>query len=95
MNAAGSVLIIPAGRGSCSGSGVILEAIANGTAPAAIVLSQADPIICLGAILGEELYDRSPAVLVVSETERRQFAGGDTVTIDAQGNVTRRGPSNA
>ncbi len=33
--ASGRVLVIPSGRGSCSGSGVLLEAIHNGTAPAA------------------------------------------------------------
>src|SRR4051794_11486356 len=46
--AAGRVLVIPAGRGSCSGSGVLLEAIHNGTAPAAILTSRLDPVIGLG-----------------------------------------------
>jgi predicted aconitase with swiveling domain len=34
------VIVIPSGRGSCSGSGVLLEAIHNGTAPAAIITSR-------------------------------------------------------
>src|SRR5204863_5752898 len=34
---AGKVLAIPSGRGSCSGSGVLLELILNGHAPAALV----------------------------------------------------------
>ena len=37
--AAGRVLVIPAGRGSCSGSGVLLESIVYQTAPAAIITS--------------------------------------------------------
>ncbi len=47
------------GRGSCSASGVMLESISNGTAPAGIIVSEIDPIIGLGAILGEELLGRS------------------------------------
>jgi predicted aconitase with swiveling domain len=34
---AGCVLAIPSGRGSCSGSGVLLEPILNGHAPAAAI----------------------------------------------------------
>ncbi|MGI9254442.1 MAG: aconitase X swivel domain-containing protein, partial [Thermomicrobiales bacterium] len=56
-NLAGAVLVMPAGKGSCTASGVLLEAIRNGVAPAAIVLSRIDPIVGLGAILGQELYD--------------------------------------
>ena len=46
----GSVLVMPGGRGSSSSSSVLAEAIRAGTAPAAIVLAEADPIIALGAM---------------------------------------------
>jgi predicted aconitase with swiveling domain len=88
MIAAGRVLVIPSGRGSCSGSGTLLEAIHNGNAPAAIVLGSVDPIIGLGAILGDELYgDRLP-VVVVSDLDQYQIRTGDTVTIAADGTMT-------
>lgn len=89
-NASGRVLVIPFGRGSCSGSGVLLEAIANGVAPAAIITSQIDPIISLGAVLGDELYGEYPAILVVTDEQRRQIATGDTVDIDIEGGITIR-----
>lgn len=86
--ATGRVLVIPAGRGSCSGSGVLLEAIHNQTAPVAIVTSSVDQIIALGAILGDELYGAYPAVVVVSDRDRKRIATGDYVEIDEHGGVS-------
>jgi predicted aconitase with swiveling domain len=85
--ASGRVLVLPAGRGSCSGSGVLLEAIRNGTAPAAIITSRLDPIICLGAILGDELYASHPVIVVIDESDRQQITNGDWITIDDAGQV--------
>lgn len=85
---AGRILCLPAGRGSCSASGVLLEAIRAGTAPAAIVLSRPDPVIGLGAILGEELYGRTVPVVVVAEAERARIRAGDLVAIAPDGTVT-------
>lgn len=87
-NATGSVLVIPAGRGSCSGSGVILESILNRTAPAAILISRIDPIIALGCILGAELYDDHPALLVIPDNQRAQIASGDEIVITLDGWIT-------
>ena len=86
--AAGRVLVIPSGRGSCSGSGVLLEAIRRGTAPAAIILSRLDPIIGLGCILGDEIYAAHPVMLVITESDRQQIASGDVIAIDEQGIVS-------
>lgn len=86
--AAGRVLVIPSGRGSCSGSGTLLEAIHNGNAPAAIVLGTVDPIIGLGAILGDELHGHQVPVVVVPDLRRIQIETGDLVTITADGMVT-------
>jgi predicted aconitase with swiveling domain len=88
QNARGKILVIPAGRGSCSGSGVILEAIVNQTAPAAILISRVDPIIALGCILGDELYDDHPALLVISDNYRQQIRSGDEITISKSGWIT-------
>src|SRR5699024_8812737 len=61
----GRVLVIPQGRGSCTGSAVLLEAIHAGHAPALIVLSQVDAIIALGAIVAEEVLGQSLPVIVL------------------------------
>jgi predicted aconitase with swiveling domain len=86
--ASGRVLVIPSGRGSCSGSGVLLEAIHNGTAPAAIITSRLDPVIGLGCILGDELYASHPPLVVVADPDRLLIESGDLVEIDDRGFIT-------
>ena len=83
----GRVLVLPHGRGSCSASGVLLEAIRNETAPAAVIVSRVDPIIGLGAILGDELYGRSLPVVLVEEAARQRIDDGVLVTILRDGRV--------
>ena len=87
QNIAGGILVIPNGRGSCSASGVFLEAIRNGFAPAALIVSRIDPIIGLGSILGDELYARPVPVLVVSESDREKIKTGDSIIIHADGRI--------
>ena len=86
--ATGRVLVIPSGRGSCSGSGVLLEAIHNGTAPAAIIISRLDPVIGLGCILGDELYARHPPMVVIKDEDRLRIETGDLIEVDESGQVT-------
>jgi len=86
--AAGRVLIIPSGRGSCSGSGVLLESIHNGTAPAAIITSRLDPVISLGCILGDELYASHPPMVVIPDQDRLRIETGDVIEIDDHGCIT-------
>lgn len=84
----GRILVLPSGRGSCSASGVLLESIRNGTSPAGIIVSQIDPIIGLGAILGEELCDRVVPVILVSAHERESLQDGQVITISEAGTIT-------
>ena len=70
----GRVLVMPSGRGSSSSPSVLAEAIRAGTAPAAIVLGEADPIVALGAIVARELYGVSVPV-VVAERDAIPDAG--------------------
>jgi uncharacterized protein len=76
---AGKVLVMPSGRGSSSSSSILAEAIRAGTAPAAVLLHEPDPIIVLGAVVAEELYGRSIPVGVVSSGA---IGDGDVVEID-------------
>lgn len=50
------ILCIPSGRGSCTGSQVLLELILNGNAPRAIILRDVDSILCTGAVIAEEFF---------------------------------------
>jgi predicted aconitase with swiveling domain len=79
-NVTDRVLVMPSGRGSSSSSSVLAEAIRAGTAPAAIVLAEADPILPLGAIVARELYGQTIPILVALKLDLRT---GDAVVIRA------------
>ncbi|POA18704.1 hypothetical protein C1886_15340 [Pseudomonas sp. FW300-N1A1] len=68
---AGRVLAIPSGRGSCTGSSVLMELISNGHAPAALVLAEADEILTLGVLVAQVIFERSLPVLCIG---REAFA---------------------
>lgn len=61
---AGRILMMESGRGSSSASSVLAEQIRARTAPAAIILTRADPIIPLGALVAAELYNLNLPVVV-------------------------------
>ncbi|MEX3777424.1 aconitase X [Pseudomonas sp. MYb118] len=67
----GRVLAIPSGRGSCTGSSVMMELISNGHAPAALVLAEADEILTLGVLVAQAIFGRSLPVLCIG---REAFA---------------------
>ena len=50
---------------------MLAEAIRAGTAPAAIVLGEADPILLLGAIVARELYGKTTPVVVATDPSLR------------------------
>ena len=82
--------MLPAGRGLVFGEWRAFEAILNGTAPVAIITSRIDPIISLGAILGDELYASHPVIVVIDESDRQRITNGDWITIDDDGRVLQR-----
>lgn len=83
----GRMLVLPHGRGSCSASGVLLEAIKNGTAPAAIITSRIDPILSLGVILAEELYGLIMPLVQLHPADFETLRTGNTVIIDPNGHL--------
>lgn len=64
---AGAVLVLPKGKGSSTGSYVLLDSMAAGVAPAAIVMNQVDEIIALGVVVHEEFYGRGIPVVVLDD----------------------------
>jgi predicted aconitase with swiveling domain len=77
------VVVMPFGRGSSSSSTVLAEAIRLGTAPAAIVLSEPDPIMPLGAIVAQELYGKTVPIVVLPMESYETIRSGDVVTVAA------------
>lgn len=84
----GKVFVFPRGKGSSTASAVLLESIKLGTAPAAIITANVDPILALGAIVAEELYHKIVPVIVVSQEDYDVISAGDHLTITANGTIT-------
>lgn len=80
---AGKIVVMPSGRGSSSSSSVLAEVIRGGVAPAAIVLREADPIIALGAMVGEALYQRTVPVVVLDGDAYGRLCGWSRASIRA------------
>lgn len=60
----GTILVMASGRGSSSSASVLAETIRRRTGPVGIVLATADPILTVGAIVGQSLYAiRCPIVV--------------------------------
>ncbi|MFN2329317.1 MAG: aconitase X [Chromatocurvus sp.] len=62
----GRIVLMPTSRGSCSGSGVLLQLARNSKAPAALVFRDHEDILTLGAVIATRLFDSALAVLRLS-----------------------------
>ncbi|KAI4723893.1 hypothetical protein E4T49_08389 [Aureobasidium sp. EXF-10728] len=72
---AGKILAIPSGRGSCSGSGVLLELLLNGNAPAGFIFEREELILTLGTIIAAEFFDKSVPIVQIESDEFVGLAG--------------------
>ena len=59
----GGILMMPSSRGSCTGSGVLLDMVLSGRAPAALVFSEAEDVLTLGALIATEMFGKPLPVL--------------------------------
>jgi predicted aconitase/predicted aconitase with swiveling domain len=74
-------LLMPTSRGSCSGSGVLLQLAQSELAPAALIFHETEEILTLGAIIADQLFDKQVAVLKVSKEIYNDLARADTAEI--------------
>ena len=83
----GNVLCIPYAKGSCSGSGIMLEIIRVKKAPAAIICLEAEPVLSLGSVMGWMLYDRGVPIHTVSKEVFEGIKAGDNITVKDGGGI--------
>jgi predicted aconitase with swiveling domain len=60
----GHIVCMPHGRGSSSSSSVLAEALRAGTGPAGFVLGEPDPILVIGSLVANRLYQSSCPIIV-------------------------------
>ncbi|KAF4954842.1 hypothetical protein FGADI_4944 [Fusarium gaditjirri] len=89
-----TVLAIPGGRGSCTGSGVMLELLLNGKSPEAIIFERREDILTLGVMIAEEVFDQAIPVVVLNKEDFRHLIrlNGQMIFVD-DGYVSTHPPS--
>ena len=86
-NAKGKVLVVPFTRGSSTTTAVLLEAIREGTAPAAIVTTATDFFFALASVVAGELYEKSFPLIALSESDFGMIKTGDQVEVLEDGKL--------
>jgi predicted aconitase with swiveling domain len=77
VSIAGTVLALATTRGSSSSSAIMLELLARGIAPAALLLAEPDAILALGVIVGREMGYRAIPVLDLSAADQAKLPQGE------------------
>ena len=62
---AGAMVAMSAARGSSSSSSTLVEAVRLARAPAAFILTQADPILTIGSLVAADLYGIEVPIMVI------------------------------
>ncbi|MEK9990439.1 MAG: DUF126 domain-containing protein, partial [Halieaceae bacterium] len=63
----GKCLLMPTSRGSCSGSGVLLQLALNKLAPAMIIFSEPEQVLTLGSIVCDQIFGISVPIICLSQ----------------------------
>ncbi len=84
---AGRILVLPGMIGSSSSSYIMLELMAIGRAPAALVLPEPDAILGLGVVVAREMKYGSIPVLILSRAKQTGLKTGAMARIDEEGRI--------
>lgn len=84
---AGRILVLPSTRGSSSSASVLAEAARLGTAPAAILIAEADLILAIGAAVAAELYGVRIPVVELATEDLAALPDGAPVRVQEDGTV--------
>ena len=79
----GAILLMPSSRGSCTGSGVLLDLSLTGRGPAALIFSEDEDVLTLGALIAAEMFGQSLPVLRLSAEAFRALSAARCARIDA------------
>lgn len=78
----GRVLVFPYGKGSAAAPLVLLELARRGTAPAAMINIETDPLLVAGPIISRHFYGGSAPVVTVNEADFKRLKTGLQVEVD-------------
>jgi predicted aconitase with swiveling domain len=86
--AAGKVLAVPFSRGSSTTTAVLLEAILNETAPAALITRGVDSFFALAAVVAEEVFQKTLPVVALEPSDFDALQSGGWLTLAEDGTIT-------
>lgn len=78
----GKVLAFPYGKGSAAAPLVLLELAKQGTAPAAIINIEIDPLLVAGPIISKHFYGTTIPVVALPRTAFDRLQTGQKATVD-------------
>ena len=79
----GKVLVFPFGKGSSTGSLIILELARVKKSPAAIVNVRTEPILATGPIVCKHFYGKEIPIIALDEISFQMLQTGQHVTVNA------------
>ncbi|GMQ80799.1 MAG: hypothetical protein BMS9Abin05_0228 [Rhodothermia bacterium] len=84
---AGKIIAIPFTRGSSTTTGILIESVRAGVAPAGIITTAPDPYLALASIVADEMYRKSFPVIAVGEETFSRLKSGMEIEITQEGNI--------
>ena len=91
QSVAGRVLVLAATRGSSSSSAILLELLAAGHAPAALVMAEADAILTVGVLVAGEMGWPTIPVLELPRAEQHMLVSCRRVRVGVDGSIIQSG----
>jgi len=85
---AGKIMAVPFTRGSSTTTGILLESVRAGVAPAGIITTAADPFLALASIVAGEMYGGSFPVVALDRDAFASIRTGMVVEILEDGTIT-------
>jgi predicted aconitase with swiveling domain len=82
----GKVLVFPFGKGSSTGSLMILELLRLDLAPAGIINMRTEPLLATGPVVGKHFYGKSFPIVNVNKSDFALLKSGITAEIVSQKN---------
>ncbi len=88
----GCILMMPSSRGSCTGSGVLLDLALTGRGPAALIFSGDEDVLTLGALIAAEMFGCNMPVLRLTAAAFAALSAAGSAQINA-GSIAAEGLS--
>jgi|SRR5437867_8809748 len=87
VQASGRILAVPFSKGSSTTTAVLLEAVREGTAPAAILTTGADAFFALASIVADVMYGKPFPVVALEPADFARLETGMRLRVDRSGTV--------